>query len=83
MAGERDAAVETVVAGLQHYLAAHPEAADTLENIGDWWFTACGSGIDKETVALALERLIEAGRLSKERLADGRVLFRAVKRNGA
>jgi len=74
MRGEAD----TIAAALELYLNAHPQAADTLENIGHWWFTACSTGIDREALALAVERLVGGGRLSKEESADGSVIYRAV-----
>ena len=70
--------VDTIAAALELYLNAHPEAADTLDNIGHWWFTACSSGIDREALTLAVERLVEGGRLSKHEGADGSVTYRAV-----
>ncbi|WP_460036182.1 hypothetical protein [Methylothermus subterraneus] len=69
--------IQAIAAEIEAYLERHPQAADTLEGIRDWWLSS-RSGSPEE-IQRALERLIRRGRVEKYRLANGRILFRRPK----
>lgn len=61
---------DAVVLALLHYLACHPQAADTLPGVARWWVGDDGR-YSLEQVRSALDRLVDGGELRRERLADG------------
>jgi hypothetical protein len=76
------AAVDRTLVEIRRYLAAHPDAADTVGGIMDWWLheepEAAGSLADVEW---ALERLEAEGEVERVAARDGRVAYRARARN--
>lgn len=69
-----DDAVQTIAASLLDYVAVHPGAADSIEGIRSWWLP---SHIAARAVGVeaALERLVQAGELTRRQLPDGGVLY--------
>lgn len=57
------------------YLERHPNAADTLEGICQWWLTA-NEICSHEIVLLATKNLVAQGRLEEQVLPDGRCIYR-------
>lgn len=57
----RDEVVERIANDIRQWLAHHPEAADTLEGIRDYWLTEATGPQPKELVLKALVRLRENG----------------------
>lgn len=61
------------------YLGAHPSAADSLDGIRQWWLPAQLPCKDAE-LALAVEQLVQAGRLERVQLAGSGDVYRAPRR---
>lgn len=71
-------AADLAAALLLAYLQGHPHAADSLEGVARWWLGDDGRFSPAE-VERALERLVAAGHLRREVLADGRTLYAAAR----
>jgi hypothetical protein len=68
---------------IERYVKDHPRAADTPEGIRSWWVAPQHYGDSLEDVQMALDYLIELGRMARTALPDGAVLYaRAGSRNG-
>lgn len=52
-----DAAVRAVASRIEVYLGAHPEAADTVDGICEWWL----AGAPEPLVQRALDELVSRG----------------------
>ena len=72
-----EAAASAIASDIQHYLSAHPEAADTMAGIRAWWLSPSCAGAPLAVVEAALELLLARGAVTSTRLPDGRVLFAA------
>jgi hypothetical protein len=59
------------------YLDAHPDAADSLEGVVQWWIVQPRFLRGLSAVGKALERLVEEGEVERVRGPDGRPLYRA------
>ena len=77
-AAESTDAAELVAALVLAYVAGHPHAADSLDGVTRWWLGDDGR-FGADAVERGLERLVEAGHLRRERLADGRCLYAAAR----
>lgn len=80
--------VDAIVQAVLAYLAGHPQAADSVAGVARWWVGDDGR-LGLPLVQQALDRLVIAGELRRQRLADGSVLYaraavppRAARRNG-
>jgi hypothetical protein len=62
---ERKRALPPVAARVLGYLAAHPEAEDTLEGIAEWWILETTIREKTEEVGRALAELVEQGLLAE------------------
>jgi Fe2+ or Zn2+ uptake regulation protein len=71
-------AVDLVVALVLAYLAGHPHAADSPDGVARWWLGDDGRFSVAE-VERALERLVAAGHLRRQKLADGTRLYAALR----
>lgn len=60
---------------LRRYLTEHPEAADSLTGIRQWWVPEALQQIAAERIRGALEEMIASGEVRSERLPDGTELF--------
>ncbi|MGE3510836.1 MAG: hypothetical protein AB7N65_18335 [Vicinamibacterales bacterium] len=58
------------------YLRAHPQAADGVEGIRQWWLPPTLAVRSAALVEEALERLIARGVVVRQRMPDGTVLYR-------
>jgi hypothetical protein len=72
-----DALVQELSAEIRAYLDAHPEAADTLDGIVQWWIVHQRFLRGVQAAGRALDELVAQGVLEKIRTADGRDIFRA------
>ncbi|MCB1933258.1 hypothetical protein [Accumulibacter sp.] len=71
-----------VVDAILRYLHSHPDAADTVDGICEWWLPSHWR-VDLERVEAALIRLEAQGLLRRRENADRHVLYlRADKRSG-
>ncbi|MBX3599014.1 MAG: hypothetical protein KF863_00215 [Rubrivivax sp.] len=66
--------VDAIVQAVLAYLARHPQAADSLHGVARWWVGDDGR-LGLPLVQQALDRLVVAGELRRQRLADGSVLY--------
>lgn len=57
------------------YLAEHPEAADTLVGIRQWWLGREFPDVPDSDVSAVLADLVRFGRISRTRLADGTEIY--------
>ncbi len=71
-AGEEDAEIEESVLA---YLAVHPQAADTLRGIANWWLPLQRYESGCQRVEHALGTLVARGKLCPTRLPNGEVLY--------
>lgn len=58
------------------YLAAHPQACDTLEGVAKWWVMSQQIAETILAVRRALDRLKQRGLVEEQRCADGQTLYR-------
>lgn len=74
--GDRD---ESRIAQLRDeilkYLGAHPQAADTVEGIANWWLPRQRYEDEVQKVQQALDELVERGLVARTTLADGTILY--------
>lgn len=66
---------------IERYLAAHPNASDTLQGVRDWWLAALGETLRLDVVQSALDRLVRGG-LVEARPIPGGVLYGRAKNGG-
>jgi hypothetical protein len=78
-----DALVDELAAEILRYLEAHPDAADSLDGIVQWWIVHERFLRGVAATGRALERLVADGRIDRVVLPDGGVLFRARKVAGS
>lgn len=72
----REAAAEEAVAReIRHYLDAHPEAADTIDGVMQWWLSPATATASPETVRRALDRLVAAEEIVSRVLVDGAIVY--------
>lgn len=57
------------------YLKAHPNAADSVEGIMQWWLPQQQNPVDIDDLQQALDYLVEARAVSRTALLDGRMLY--------
>lgn len=69
--------VAPIADAIERYLAAHPDAADSVEGIRLWWLTGDAAGEAPERVREALERLVETGIVERRALPGGQVIYGA------
>jgi hypothetical protein len=60
---------------VQAYLAQHPDAADTLDGIVNWWLPRQRYETERRRIEKALDHLVERGQLRCDRLPGGAVLY--------
>jgi hypothetical protein len=58
------------------YLYVHPEAADTVDGILDWWLPLQRYENTKNEIQLALHELVEQGLIEEVVLGNGNRLYR-------
>lgn len=57
------------------YLKAHPNAADSVKGIMQWWLPQQHNPVDIDDLQQALDYLVEARAVSRTVLLDGRMLY--------
>ncbi len=58
------------------YLRAHPNAADSVDGIADWWLSRQRHETGTEAIQEALTELVELGVLETVTLGNGKNLYR-------
>jgi hypothetical protein len=69
-----DSEVEDIARDLEHYIALHPTAADTLGGIARWWLTRSALPA-LDLVETALDALVGRGVLMRKPLPDGNFIY--------
>ncbi len=72
VAGEEDDEVEKSVLA---YLDGHPQAADTLQGIVNWWLPRQRYERDRQRIEQALGALVTQGKLHRRPLPGGDTLY--------
>jgi hypothetical protein len=67
---------ERVAAEILAYLYEHPNAADTMEGIADWWLPQQRLTENLTLIHAALRLLLARGLIHKRRLPDGQTIYR-------
>jgi hypothetical protein len=57
------------------YLRNHPNAADTLDGILNWWLPRQRYETEQKRIEQGLEHLVTQGLVSKKVLSDGTILY--------
>jgi hypothetical protein len=60
------------------HLRAHPNAADTITGISQWWLGTNAASISSDALELALKHLAYAGMLGARVLPSGELLWYAL-----
>lgn len=68
--------VAEMVDAIKRYLKKHPQAADTLEGIVNWWLLRQRYEIAEEVVNKALEVLVEQGTVAKMNPKGSKPIYR-------
>lgn len=74
--------VEIIAQEIMRYLIGHPDAADTLNGISQWWLSRIRLEEAVAQVELALARLIQRGVVHESILPDGSTLYRSALKQG-
>jgi hypothetical protein len=69
--------IEEIAGEILEYIAAHPNAADTLKGITEWWVSKQRSILNRKVVKEALEMLIDGGQIAGWRVLNGSMLYAA------
>ena len=71
--------VLTIAEEISHYLEGHPDAADTLEGVVNWWLARQRFEYAFRTVEKALNHLVAEGKLEKHVTVDGRTVYSSLR----
>jgi hypothetical protein len=75
MAAHSSSGESNVVEEILSYLRNHPNAADTLDGILNWWLPRQRYETEQQRIEQALEYLVTQGLVSKKVLSDGTILY--------
>ena len=75
MAAHSSGAKSDVAEEILSYLRNHPNAADTLEGILNWWLPRQRYETEQQRIEQGLEYLVTQGLVSKKVLSDGTILY--------
>lgn len=70
-----DGVTSELAAEIASYLRNHPDAADTVEGVAQWWLARQRYESALPRVEQALEHLVATGQATRRRTADGTVLY--------
>ena len=71
-----DNEIARIAQEIEHYLLAHPRAADSVEGITKWWLSYQRSGESMDHVQQALDVLIAQGRIVKINNVNGTCIYK-------
>jgi hypothetical protein len=60
---------------IRGYLDAHPDAADTIDGVIQWWLSPAFASASRDAVRRALERLVAEAKVVSHVLVDGAVVY--------
>jgi hypothetical protein len=66
---------------IQRYLATHPDAADSVDGIRQWWLARMRLEETAMQVQQALDLLVVQGAVVERRMPDGSVLYESARRS--
>lgn len=69
------AGVEAVAGEIGRYLDAHPDAADTVDGVLQFWLPPAFASVSRETVERALDVLAARREIVRRTHADGTVIY--------
>lgn len=72
-----DHTVSTIAEEIARYLAAHPEASDSLDGIRRWWLARLRYEEAADLVRQALARLEAEGTVTRTVLPGGAIVYQA------
>ena len=72
-----DQQVEDVAVEIGRYLHKHPDAADSVDGVRQWWLSTESAGTSVAVVSAALERLELRGVIKLRVLPDGTRIYSA------
>lgn len=75
MPAEMGQEIELLCDALRRYLAKHPDAADSLEGICQWWLPETLRGTSPVLLQTAMEALVVTGEMRRVLLPDGSELY--------
>ena len=70
-------ALEGLCREILDYFQTHPNAADTVEGIANWWLPRQRYETTRARIQLALDRLVAEGLVEAKLLADGAMVYRS------
>lgn len=76
-ARQREQRLQRYCQEISRYLAAYPQASDTLAGIRGWWLADAPESVIQEDLEAALERLVSQGLLVRRKLWDGTALYQS------
>jgi hypothetical protein len=74
--------IDAVAATVRRYLLDHPNAADTLEGIAQWWLSGHTDQVWLTKVQRAIDQLVTGGEMARRTLRDGTVIYERSRRDG-
>lgn len=72
---------DRLISAITLYLKAHPNAADSVEGIMQWWLPQQQNPVDINDLQHALDYLVDTGAVSRTVLLDGRMLYTRKEKN--
>jgi hypothetical protein len=60
---------------IERYIRTRPRAADKLKHVRQWWVALERSGDSLDEVQIALEYLVDCGRLKRSTNVDGTIVY--------
>jgi len=66
---------------IEAYLKLHPDAADTVTGIQQWWLAPGTTMRSEQLIETALTRLALRGLAQRDQLPDGTVIYRGKRRD--
>lgn len=73
---EADDRIRRAASAIESYLSLHPQAADSEVGIAQFWLRE-DNDVPMSDVRRALDLLIQQGRVRRDTLPDGTVIYRA------
>jgi Fe2+ or Zn2+ uptake regulation protein len=73
---QNNAALSEIKSEVLGYLEEHPDAADSVEAIQQWWLLQRVSRFSHERIQKVLDQLVEAHLVERLRLSDGHEVYK-------
>jgi hypothetical protein len=67
--------IRVIAEEIARYLEDHPDAADTLDGIQEWWLFRQRLDESLDGVSKAVEYLLKEGRIARRQASDGTTVF--------